>query len=297
MPVLSTKLYIPPPRPKVVLRPRLLERLDEGLSHKLTLVAAPAGFGKTTPSAEWVATCKRPVAWLSLDEADKDPTRFLVYLVAALQTISADLGAGVLAALESPAPPSTESILTALINEITSITEDFILVLDDYHLIDAKTVDKAITFLLEHLPPHMHVVLATREDPPLPLARGQLTELRSADLRFTLSEAAGFLNRVMGLHLSPHDIVALEKRTEGWVAGLQLAALSLQGVQDIADFIQSFTGSNRFVLDYLLEEVLHKQPETIQTFLLQISILERMCGQLCDEVRPDSSATGQETLE
>jgi LuxR family transcriptional regulator, maltose regulon positive regulatory protein len=300
-PILATKLYIPPPRPKVVLRPRLLERLNEGLSHKLTLVAAPAGFGKTTLIAEWVATCKRSVAWLSLDEADKDTTRFLVYLVAALQTISADLGAGVLAALESPVPPSTESILTALINEITSITEDFILVLDDYHLIDAKTVDKAITFLLEHLPPHMHVVLATREDPPLPLARmrarGQLTELRSADLRFTLSEAAGFLNKVMGLHLSPHDIVALEKRTEGWIAGLQLAALSLQGVQDIADFIQSFTGSNRFVLDYLLEEVLHKQPETIQTFLLQTSILERMCGQLCDEVRPDSSATGQETLE
>jgi LuxR family transcriptional regulator, maltose regulon positive regulatory protein len=306
-PVLTTKLYIPPSPPRMVLRPRLIERLNEGLrqsqgfGRKLTLVAAPAGFGKTTLIVEWVAACKRPVAWLSLDEADKDTTRFLVYLVAALQTLSADLGAGVLAALESPAPPSTESILTALINEITSITEEFILVLDDYHLIDAKTVDKAIIFLLEHLPPHMHVVLATREDPPLPLARmrarGQLTELRSADLRFTLSEATGFLNKVMGLHLSPDDIVALEKRTEGWIAGLQLAALSLQGVQDIADFIQSFTGSNRFVLDYLLEEVLHKQPETIQTFLLQTSILGRMCGQLCDEVLLHSSITGQETLE
>ena len=168
-PILATKLYIPPPRPKVVLRPRLIERLNEGLSsgHKLTLISAPAGFGKTTLVSEWVAGCERPVAWLSLDEGDNDPTRFLTYLVAALQTITANIGEGVLAVLQSPQPPSTESILTALLNEITTIPDNFILVLDDYHVIDSKPVDYALTFLLEHLPPHMHLVIATREDPPI----------------------------------------------------------------------------------------------------------------------------------
>ena len=261
-PILATKLYIPPPRPKIVLRPRLIERLNEGLSsgRKLTLISASAGFGKTTLVSEWVAGCERPVAWLSLDEGDNDPTRFLTYLVAALQTIAPNIGAGVLAALQSPQPPPTESILTALLNEITTIPDNFILVLDDYHVIDSKPVDNALTFLLEHLPPQMHLVIATREDPPLPLARlrarGQLTELRAADLRFTPAEAAEFLNQMMGLNLSAEDIAALETRTEGWIAGLQLAALSMQGREDIASFIQAFTGSHRFVLDYLVEEVL-----------------------------------------
>ena len=245
-PILATKLYIPPPRPKIVLRPRLIERLNEGLSsgRKLTLISAPAGFGKTTLVSEWVAGCERPVAWLSLDEGDNDPTRFLTYLVAALQTIAANIGAGVLAALQSPQPPPTESILTALLNEITTIPDNFILVLDDYHVIDSKPVDDALTFLLEHLPPQMHLVIATREDPHLPLARlrarGQLTELRAADLRFTPAEAAEFLNQVMGLNLSAEDITALETRTEGWIAGLQLAALSMQGRSDAASFIQGF---------------------------------------------------------
>ena len=291
---LATKLYIPPPRPKVVLRPRLIERLNEGLSagRKLTLISASAGFGKTTLVSEWVAGCDaRPkvrVAWLSLDEGDNDPTRFLTYLVAALQTIAANIGEGVLGVLQSPQPPPTESILTALLNEITTIPDHFILVLDDYHVIDSKPVDHALTFLLEHLPPQMHLVIATREDPHLPLARlrarGQLTELRAADLRFTPSEAAEFLNQVMGLNLSAEDIAALETRTEGWIAGLQLAALSMQGNKDVSGFIREFAGDHRYIVDYLVEEVLQSQPEPIRRFLLQTAILDRLNGSLCDAV-------------
>ena len=206
-----------------------------------------------------------------------------------------------LGVLQSPQPPPIESILTALLNEITTIPDNFILVLDDYHVIDSKPVDNALTFLLEHLPPQMHLVIATREDPPLPLARlrvrGQLTELRAADLRFTPAEAAEFLNQVMGLNLSAEDIAALEARTEGWIAGLQLAALSMQGHQDATSFIKSFTGSHHFVLDYLVEEVLQQQSESIQTFLLRTSILDRLCGPLCDAVLGSPSASGQETLE
>ena len=193
-----------------------------------------------------------------------------------------------LGVLQSPQPPPTESILTALLNEIAAIPDDFVLVLDDYHVIDSKPVDEALTFLLEHLPPQMHLVIATREDPHLPLARlrarGQLTELRAADLRFTPAEAAEFLNQMMGLNLSAEDIAALETRTEGWIAGLQLAALSMQGHQDATSFIKSFTGSHHFVLDYLVEEVLQQQSESVQTFLLRTSILDRLCGPLCDAV-------------
>ena len=302
-PILVTKLYIPPPRPKVVLRPRLVERLNNGLSarRKLTLISAPAGFGKTTLVSEWITSCGQPVAWLSLDEGDNDPTRFLTYLVAALQTIAANIGEGMLGVLQSPQPPPTESILTTLLNEITTIPDNFIFVLDDFHLIDAKAVDNALTFLLEHLPPQMHLIIASREDPNLSLARlrarGQLTELRAADLRFTPAEAADFLNQVMGLSLSAENIAALETRTEGWIAGLQLAAISMQGHQDVTSFIKSFTGSHHFVLDYLLEEVLQQQSESVQTFLLRTSILDRMCGPLCDAVLLAPSAPGQETLE
>src|SRR5712691_5394961 len=219
-PILATKLYLPRLRPNVVSRPRLLERLNEGLHRKLTLIAAPAGFGKTTLVSEWVEGIERPTAWLSLDEGDNDPARFLTYLVAALQRIAPTIGEGVSGVLQSPQPPPTESILTALLNEITAIPDHFVLVLDDYHVLDAKAVDQALTFLLEHLPPHMHLVIATREDPSLPLARlrvrGHLTEVRVTDLRFTHSEAAGFLTQVMGLNLSAQDIAALETRTEGW---------------------------------------------------------------------------------
>jgi len=304
-PILQTKLYIPPIRPELVSRPSLIERLNAGLpaGRKLTLVSAPAGFGKTTLVSEWITGCERLTAWLSLDEGDNDPTRFLTFLIAALQTIAANLGEGVLGVLHAsqPQPPSIESILTTLLNEITTIPDPFILVLDDYHVIDARPVDNALTFLLEHLPPQMHLVIATREDPHLPLARlrarGQLTELRVADLRFTPVEAAGFLNEVMGLNLSAEEIAALETRTEGWIAGLQLAAISMQGHRDATSFIRSFTGSHHFVLDYLVEEVLQRQSEDIQTFLLRTSILERLCGSICDAVLAESSTSGQETLE
>jgi LuxR family maltose regulon positive regulatory protein len=291
-PILATKLYIPRPRPNVVSRPHLLERLNEGLHRKLTLIAAPAGFGKTTLISAWVALIERPTAWLSLDEGENDPTRFLAYLVAALQTIAPTIGEGVLGVLQSPQPPPPEAILTILLNEITTLPDQFVLVLDDYHVIDAKPVDMALTYLVEHLPPQMHLVIATREDPQLPLARlraqGQLTELRAADLRFTASEASAFLSQVMGLSLSAEDIAALEEHTEGWIAGLQLAALSMQGHQDVAGFIQAFAGDDRYIVDYLVEEVLERQPAPVRSFLLQTSILDRLHGPLCDAV------TGQE---
>jgi LuxR family maltose regulon positive regulatory protein len=291
-PILATKLYVPPPRPEAVLRPRLIERLDDGLHRNLTLVSAPAGFGKTTLLGGWVATLPRPAAWLSLDEGDNDPTRFLAYLVAALRTIAPNMGEGVLGALQSPQPPPTESILTALLNEMAALAEDSVLVLDDYHLVDAGAVNDALTFLLEHLPPRMHLVIATREDPPLPIARlrarGQMSELRAADLRFTPDEAAGFLGGVMGLELSGEEVAALEERTEGWIAGLQLAALSMRGREDVSGFIRAFAGDNRYVLDYLAEEVLGRQPERIRSFLLETSVLERLSGPLCGAV------TGQE---
>lgn len=300
-PVLVTKLYIPPPRPKVVPCPHLIARLNAGLHRKLTLISAPAGSGKTTLVSAWVADCGRQVAWLSLDEGDGDPARFLTYLVVALRTIAANIGAGVLGVLQSPQSPPIEALLTTLLNEITALPDTFVLVLDDYHAIDAPAVDLALTFLLEHLPPQLHLVIATREDPPLPLARlrarGQLTELRAADLRFTASEAAEFLNPVMGLNLAAADVAALEDRTEGWIVGLQLAAISMQGHQDTTRFIQSFTGSHHFVMDYLVEEVLRQQSASVQTFLLHTSILDRLCGPLCDAVLRDPAAAGQATLE
>jgi ATP/maltotriose-dependent transcriptional regulator MalT len=300
-PILATKLYIPPLRPNVVIRPRLIERLNEGLHRKLTLIAAPAGFGKTTLVSEWIEGIECPTVWLSLDEGDNDPTSFLTYLVAAVQTIAATIGEGVMGALHSPQPPPPETILTALLNDLTTISDRFVLVLDDYHVIEAKPVDHALTFLLEHLPPNMHLVIATREDPQLPLARlrarDQMTELRVTELRFTPSEAAAFLNQAMGLNLSAEDIARLSARTEGWIAGLQLAAISLLGHEDAAGFVSSFSGSHHFVLDYLVEEVLHQQPESLQAFLLRTSILDRLCGPLCDAVVLDATASGQATLE
>lgn len=299
-PILATKLYVPSLRPEMVSRPRLLARLNEGLQRKLILISAAAGFGKTTLIREWLARCERPAAWLSLDAGDSDPVRFLTYLVAALQTVEAPVGEEVLKALQSPQPPSPESILTALLNDLATMQDEFVLVLDDYHVLEAKAVDQVLSFLLEHLPPQMHLVIASREDPALPLARlrarGQLIELRITELRFTHAEAAAFLNQVMGLNLSAQDIAALERRTEGWIAGLQLAALSLQGQPDATSFIASFTGSHHFVLDYLVEEVLGRQPDSIQNFLLRTSILDRFCGPLCDAVVLDPAVSGQTAL-
>jgi LuxR family maltose regulon positive regulatory protein len=302
-PLLTTKLYIPHTRPGLVSRQRLVERLNAGMNCRLTLVSAPAGFGKTTLVSEWAVGCKRPVAWLSLDEGDNDLTGFLTYLVAALQTVAPRVGEGVLGILQSPQSqlPPIELMLATLLNELINISENLILVLDDYHAIESQSVKLALTFLIEHLPPQLHLVIATREDPPLPLARlrvrGQLTELRAVDLRFTPSEASNFLNEVMGLKLSAQDIAALETRTEGWIAGLQLAAISMQGHQDSAGFIKSFTGSHHFVLDYLVEEVLQRQSESVQNFLLRTSLLSRLCGPLCDAVLLDPTISGQETLE
>jgi LuxR family transcriptional regulator, maltose regulon positive regulatory protein len=299
--ILATKLYVPAPRPKIVPRPRLINQLNNGLHHKLTLVSAPAGFGKTTLVSEWVANCESPVAWLSLDKEDNDSTRFLTYLVTAMQTIVPDIGTEALRLLQSSQLPPTESVLTILLNEIAASPVNFILVLDDYHVIDNKAVGNALTFLLEHLSPQMHLVITTREDPNLPLARlrarDQLTGLRATDLRFTEPEAAEFLNQVMDLSLSDEDVTALEARTEGWIAGLQLAAISMQGNKDASNFIKSFTGSHHFVLDYLLEEVLQQQPESVQSFLLRTSILDRMCGPLCDAILLDPLASGGDTLE
>ncbi|MEM7126430.1 MAG: LuxR C-terminal-related transcriptional regulator [Chloroflexota bacterium] len=302
-PILATKLYIPSVRATLVLRPRLIARLNKGRHGKLTLISAPAGFGKTTLASEWAASGEWPVAWLSLDERDNDPTRFVAYLIEALQTIAAQVGTaaigeGVLELLHSPQSPSVESMLTALLNEITTLSNRFILVLDDYHVLNNDVVNEAIAFFIEHLPPLMHLVITSRQDPPLPLARyrvrGQLTEVRDSDLRFTPDEAARFLNDAMGLTLSVEEITALESRTEGWIAGLQMAALALQRSSDLLDqsgnthFIQAFTGSHRFVLDYLVEEVLQRQPEKVRSFLLQTAILERLNGSLCEAV------TGQE---
>src|SRR3989440_7531104 len=271
-PLLATKLHRPLPRAHLVRRPQLAARLTQGVMGQLTLVSAPAGFGKTTLLAQWFAESGMPVAWLSLEAGDNELVRFLSYLIAALQTLDPHLGAVALALLQMPQQARAETVLTLLTNDVGSHGRDggdFALVLDDYHVIEAKAIDQALTYLVEHLPPQMHLVIATREDPPLPLARlrdgGQLTEVRAIDLRFTPSEAAEFLNQGMGLNLSAEDVTARETRTEGWIAGLQLAALSMQGQQDITGFIQSFAGDHRYIVDYLLEEVLGQQSESLQT--------------------------------
>ena len=307
--LLQTKLHVPRLRPFLVPRPHLIKALNQGLAGKLTLISAPAGFGKTTLVSSWIDTLQTEnatlpplstqIAWLSLDKNDHVPARFLSYIIAALQRVDPHIGVSARSMLQaSPLPVPT--LLTALLNDIAARPDPLVLVLDDYHVIDAQPIDEALAFLLDHMPPQLHLVITTREDPNLPLARlrvrGQLTAVRASDLRFDLTEAAVFLRQTMGLDLSEDNIAALEARTEGWVAGLQLASISLQGRQhDAADFIDAFTGSHRFVLDYLVEEVLHRQSESVQRFLLQTSVLDRLCGPLCDAVC--LSTDGQATLE
>ncbi|HEX9354981.1 MAG TPA: AAA family ATPase, partial [Streptosporangiaceae bacterium] len=288
--VLTTKLHVPRPRPGFVPRPRLVQALGEGLARRLILVCAPAGSGKTVVLADWAPSGNRPVAWLSLDAADNDPVRFWRHTVAALDRARPGIGERVGPLLGPPAPASFEGLVTALINDLAAQPGDgeVLLVLDDYHLIDAQPVHASLAFLLEHLPPGLHLVLASRADPPLPLARlragGQLAELRTGDLRFTADEAAALLRESAGADLPAAAVAALAARTEGWAAGLQLAALSLAGQADPAGFVAAFSGSHRYVLDYLGEEVLERQSEQVRTFLLETSLLERLSGGLCDAV-------------
>jgi LuxR family maltose regulon positive regulatory protein len=287
-------LYVLGPPRGLVPRPRLSQRLDRGTTSKLMLISAPAGFGKTTLLTEWLAAGpagpadERLAAWLSLDRADNDPASFWTYVIAALQTVAPGVGESALTLLRAPQPPPIETVLTVLLNDLGAITGDIVLVLDDYHVIDARDVQDAMAFLLDHLPPRLHVVIASRTDPALPLARlrarGELVETRAAELRFTPDEAAAYLNEMMGLELTARDVAALEGRTEGWIAALQLAALSMQGRDDVAGFIAGFTGDDRYVVDYLAEEVLQRQSDRVQTFLLQTSILSRLSGPLCDAV-------------
>ena len=292
-PLLSTKLHVPRPRAQLVQRSHLVERLQQGMAGPLTLVSAPAGFGKTTLLSQWLSESGTPAAWLSLEPEDNDPTRFLSYLIAALQTLDFQIGTTALALLHTPQPAPPETVLAVLTNDLTGRdADDFVLVLDDYHVITAEPIHRGMSFLLEHVPPQMHLLLASRADPPFPLARlragGQLCEVRATNLRFGAAEARAFLQTVMGLDLPPEGIALLEHRTEGWIAGLQLAALSLQGRADVSGFLATFTGSHRFVLDYLSEEVFAWQPTSVQAFLLHTCILERLSGSLCDAV------TGQE---
>jgi LuxR family transcriptional regulator, maltose regulon positive regulatory protein len=301
--LVSTKLRPSQARPKMVARPRLTEKLEQEAGRRLTLISAPAGFGKTTLLVEWLGERmggEGSVAWVSLDEGDNDPARFLSYLVAALRRIGEEeIGEGVLSALRSPEPPRIEAIMAALVNEIAALPGELTLFLDDYHMIDSEPVHEVVSFLLEHLPPNVHLVIASRIDPPLPLsrlrARNQMVELDAADLSFTSEEAATFLNSVMGLDVSAEDVAALERRTEGWIAGLQLAALSMRDRKDIPGFVRAFSGSHRDVLDYLAEEVLERQPERVRQVLLETSILDHLSGALCDALTGRSD--GQEMLE
>jgi LuxR family maltose regulon positive regulatory protein len=286
--LLNTKLFIPPPQKKVVYRPRLIDRLNESASRNLTLISAGAGFGKTTLLSEWVQQSKRPAAWVSLDQKDNDASRFWKYLIGAMQTIFPDFGDVTLSILNSSRPSQIELILTSLINEISMVSNRFTLILDDFHLITESDVNEGMIFLISNQPQQMHLIISSRANPPWPLARlrarGEMGELRAQDLRFTPKETAQFMNDVMKLGISTDAMTVLEGRTEGWIAGLQMAAISMRGRKNKTKFIQELTGSHRFILDYLVEEVLEQQPYEIQDFLLKTSILDRLYSPLCDAV-------------
>src|SRR3954471_23327952 len=302
-PLLETKFHVPRRGRGLVPRPRLIEGLSRRAESALTLVSAPAGFGKTTLLTEWLAAWLaaapadgRSAAWLSLDPRDNDPALFLRDLVAALDAAVPGVGSNAVGLLQS-SRPATETVLATLLNDLNAVPNDVVLVLDDFHVIEAPDVQTGMAFLLEHLPPRIHLVIAARADPSLPLARlrgrGELVEVRAAELRFTPDEAAGYLNDVMGLALTRQNVEALEGRTEGGIAALQLAALSMQGRDDVAGFIAGFAGDDRYIVDCLAEEVLQRQSERVRSFLLQTSVLGRLSGPLCDAVtgRDDGKAT------
>jgi LuxR family maltose regulon positive regulatory protein len=302
-PLLETKLHVPTRRPGLVARPRLIERLGRGGAARLTVVSAPAGFGKTTLLAEWLAAnaSEGSVAWLSLEESDRQPASYWTYVITALQAVAPGVGASALPLLQSGQPP-IETVLTTVLNELGAVPDDLHLVLDDYHLVDTPDVQAGMTFLVEHLPPQVHLIISTRADPTLPLARlrarGELVEVRAADLRFTLDEAAAYLNGATGLDLAAGDVAVLERRTEGWIAALQLAALSIQGRDDVAGFIAGFAGDDRYIVDYLVEEVLRGQPANVRSFLVHTSVLDRLSGPLCDAVTgQDGGKTMLESLD
>src|SRR6266542_2642257 len=303
-PLLETKFYVPRPRRRLIARPRLIARLNQGAESKLILISAPAGFGKTTLLAAWLAASpdgRRTAAWLSLEQSDNQPTSFWTYLIGALQTVAPGVGVGALSTLQSTQPP-IEVVLASLLNDLSALSYEIVLVLDDYHVVDASDVHDGVVFLLDHLPPQLHLVITSRADPPLRLARlrarGELAEIRAGDLRFTPDEAATYFNEVMGLDLEAREIAVLESRTEGWIAALQLAALSMQGRRDVADFVAAFAGDDRYIVDYLVEEVLQRQPERIRGFLLQTSVLETLSAALCNAVtRQDDGKAMLEALE
>ena len=301
--LLATKFYFPQPNLDLVNRPRLLERLDSGLRGRLILISAPAGFGKTMLVSHWLQHAKsspseKHICWLSLDEGDNIPSSFWAYFISALQAAVPQVGEVALTAFQSPQPPPIETVLISLINDVVGTVSSMVLVLDDYHAISTTEIHRAVDFFIEHLPQNLHLVIVTREDPPLSLARlrvrGQLTELRAADLRFTPAETSEFLNQLMTLALTSQDVSALLDRTEGWIAGLRLAALALQHEDDRHSFVDAFTASHRFLTDYLVDEVLSRQPNRLQAFLRRTSVLHRLCPALCDHVLKETGS--QETL-
>lgn len=300
--LLQTKLFIPPTRASIVPRPHLIEQLNNSLSGRLTLISAPAGFGKTTLVTDWLSQRDHPVAWVSLGEDDSEPQQFFSYMAAAIQPFP-DSQNSLVNLLQSPQPLSGKALAAALVNDLVPVSTPCLLILDDYHEINSTEIDVALTFLLDHMPPHLHVLITSRADPGFPLsrlrARNQLTELRAQDLRFSVEETAVFLQKVIGITLTPNQIAALETRTEGWVAGLQMAALSMQNRDDVAGFIDNFTGSNRFIMDYLTDEVLQQIPPAIHDFLLQTSILTRLSAPLCTAVigNGDSNDVAQNHLD
>lgn len=296
---LSTKIHIPPVRSRIITRDHLFRRLDQGLRRKLTLVSAPAGFGKSTLLSAWVSERDLPAAWYSLDEDDNVPVRFFAYVISALQSAAPSIGRDVQEELSATASLIPKPFLSSLINDLAALDEDLVLVLDDYHLIDVPSIHDIVGFLLEYMPPQFHLVIATRADPPLPLpllrGRQQLVEMRADDLRFSQEEVSEFLNKVMALDIPPPQIIKLLDRTEGWVTGLQMVALSLRDQDNPANFVESFTGSNRYIIDYLIDEVWARHPSRIQDFLLNTAILDRLCASLCNAVAGRSNS--QQILE